>query len=151
IRCRFVPSLSRISRSAGCGNRLGIPGGEGNLLQMNEDRLRRSFFRRLPLALLFLAVAGATALGQKAARTPLPFEPGEELVYQAEFTKGLLRSVDVGELNFTSASEHISRGADDAIVLRLTGDIVSKGLFPKIAGFKLHQHVVSTASPEPFT
>src|SRR5262249_14425462 len=49
------------------------------------------------------------------------------------------------------ASEHISRGADDAIVLRLTGDIVSKGLFPKIAGFKLHQHVVSTASPEPFT
>jgi len=83
----------------------------------------------------------------------LPFERGEELVYQAEFNKGLLHGIDVGEFNFKATSEHISRadGTNDPVTLRLTGDVVSKGLFPRIAGFKFHQHVESLADVEPFT
>ena len=75
---------------------------------------------------------------------PPAIERGEELIYQAEFTRGLLRGVDVAEFRFKALSEHIARGADDAVILRITGDVVSKGLFTRIAGFKFHHHVEST-------
>jgi Protein of unknown function (DUF3108) len=93
----------------------------------------------------------ALAHAQENRRPPLPFAGGEELIYQAEFTRGLLRGVDVAEFHFKSATEHVARGTDDPVVLRLTGDVLSKGLFPRIAGFKFHQHVESTADIEPLT
>jgi len=107
--------------------------------------------RRTLCGIALLAGIFALAPGQKQPRTLLPFERGEELTYQAEFTRGLLRGVDVAELHFKSVSANVARGADESIVLRLTGDVVSKGLFPRIAGFKLHQHVESTVDVEPFT
>jgi uncharacterized protein DUF3108 len=105
---------------------------------------------RAGTVVLFLALSSCAALGQPAARTPLPFERGEELYYSGEFTRGLLRGVDVAEFHFKAVKENISRGTDDAVILRLTGDVVSKGLFPRIAGFKFHQHVESTVDAEPF-
>ena len=101
-------------------------------------------------ALMVTIGAGSFAAAQQPRRTPLPFERGEELVYQAEFSRALLRGADVAEFRFKSTSEHFSRGADDPVVLHLTGDVVSKGLFPRIAGFKFHQHVESIADAEPF-
>ncbi len=101
-------------------------------------------------ALVVTIGAGSFAAAQQPRRTPLPFERGEELVYQAEFSRALLRGADVAEFRFKSTSEYISRGADDPVVLHLTGDVVSKGLFPRIAGFKFHQHVESVAVAEPF-
>jgi len=101
-------------------------------------------------ALVVTIGAGSFAAAQQPRRTPLPFERGEELVYQAEFSRALLRGADVAEFRFKSTSEYISRGADDPVVLHLTGDVVSKGLFPRIAGFKFHQHVESVADAEPF-
>src|SRR5436305_422094 len=103
------------------------------------------------VALVVLTAVVNPPRAQQRTRTPLPFERGEELVYQAEFTRGLLRGVDVAEFHFKSTTEHIARGADDPVVLHLTGDVVSKGLFPRIAGFKFHQHIESTADVEPFT
>lgn len=102
----------------------------------------------LGVVLTMFSAVLASAQGQKAA---LPFTRGEELTYQAEFSRALLRGVDVAEFRFTSRSEHIARGADDPIVLHLTGDVFSKGLFPRIAGFHFHQHMESTADAEPFT
>src|SRR4051812_34396632 len=107
--------------------------------------------RRTLCGIVLLAVIFGLTTGQKKPRTPLPFERGEELTYRAEFTRGLLRGVDVAEFHFKSVSENVARGADESIVLRLTADVVSKGLFARIAGFKLHQHVESTADVEPFT
>jgi len=98
-----------------------------------------------------LACAIAFVSAQEKARIPLPFERGEELVYQAELTHGLLRSVDVAEFHFKSISENVARGAGDSVVLHLTGDVFSKGLFPRIAGYKFHQHVESRADVEPLT
>jgi hypothetical protein len=118
---------------------------------MSERHFQKSSsLRRVIASLLFLALAAVFAQGQQALREPLPFERGEELVYQGEFTRGLLRSVDVAEFRFKAVTEHIARGTDDAVILRLTGDVVSKGLFTRIAGFKFHQHVESTADAEPF-
>ncbi|HYX28262.1 MAG TPA: DUF3108 domain-containing protein [Pyrinomonadaceae bacterium] len=116
---------------------------------MRQLRLFEFFLRAVTLALIVFAFGLAQA--QEKARTPWPFERGEELVYEAEFTRALLRGVDVGEFHFKSMTEHIGSGADDPLVLHLTGDVVSKGLFPRIAGFKFHQHVESTADVEPFT
>ena len=108
---------------------------------------------RTGVALLLLSPAFNIALGQQAQRAALPFERGEELVYQAEFNRGLLRGVDVAEFRFKVGTEHIARGtaADDPVILRLVGDVTSKGLFPRIAGFRFHQHVESVADPNPFT
>jgi len=116
---------------------------------MIRNRLIR--FRDSIAALLVLIASSSFVLAQQPRRTPLPFERGEELVYQAEFSRALLRGVDVAEFRFKSISEHISRGSGDPVVLHLTGDVFSKGLFPKIAGFKFHQHVESVADVEPFT
>jgi len=114
------------------------------------SRHRQYFFGRTIGVALILACALTFAAAQEKQRAPLPFERGEELLYQAEFTKGLLRSVDVAEFHFKSMPENISRGAGDPVVLHLTGDVFSKGLFPRIAGFKFHQHVESKADVEPF-
>lgn len=118
---------------------------------MSERRYQKSTSPpRVIVALLFLALTSVLAQAQQTRRAALPFERGEELVYSGEFTRGLFRGVDVAEFRFKASSEHIGRGADDAIILRLTGDVVSKGLFTRIAGFKFHQHVESTADVEPF-
>lgn len=111
---------------------------------------RKSLIRRSRQALILIALACSVAAAQKAARTPFAFERGEELAYRAEFTKGLLRGVDVAEFKFKSASEQIARGTDNVVVVRLIGDVSSHGLFTKIAGFKFHQHFESTADVEPF-
>jgi hypothetical protein len=118
---------------------------------MIQRRFQKSALLSLiVVSLVFLAWASVFVPGQEPRREPLPFERGEELIYQAEFTRGLLRSVDVAEFRFKALSEQIARGADAAVVLRLTGDVVSKGLFTRIAGFKFHHHVESTADAEPF-
>jgi hypothetical protein len=111
----------------------------------------RSFIKLFLGGSAGVAAAFALSVAQERSRTPLPFERGEELVYQAEFTRGVFRGVDVAEFHFKSSPENIARGAGDSVVLHLTGDVFSKGLFPRIAGFKFHQHVESKADVEPFT
>ncbi|MFN2579190.1 MAG: DUF3108 domain-containing protein [Pyrinomonadaceae bacterium] len=113
--------------------------------------LKLNLILRAVLALVVMTAVVNLPQAQKQARIALPFERGEELIYQGEFTRGLLRGVDVAEFHFQSTTEHVARGGDDSVVLHLTGDVVSKGLFPRIAGFKFHQHVESTVDPEPFT
>jgi len=109
----------------------------------------RAFF-----ALLLLAAAYRVVAGQSAVSKALPFSQGEQLVYQAEFKRALLRGVDVAEFRFSATTERVhSRGAsgDDPIVVRLVGDVVTKGLFLKLVGFHFHEHVESVVDPSPFT
>jgi hypothetical protein len=109
---------------------------------------------RTGVASLLLTLAVNSALGQQVASTVAPFSSGEELVYQAEFNKGLLHGIDVAEFRFKVTSVPvISRGItpEDLAVLGLVGDVASKGLFPRIAGFRFHQHVESIVDLQPFT
>jgi len=109
---------------------------------------------RTGVASLLVTLAINAALGQQVLRTAAPFSSGEELVYQAEFNKGLLHGVDVAEFRFKAETERVStRGLseDDPVILRLVGDVASKGLFIRIAGFHFHEHVESTVDPSPFT
>ena len=113
--------------------------------------IRPNLILRAVVALVVLTAAVNPPRAQQPARTMLPFERCEELIYQAEFTRGLLRGVDVAEFHFKSTAENVASSTGDPVVLHLTGDVVSKGLFPRIAGFRFHQHVESTANVEPFT
>ena len=65
-----------------------------------NNKLRRA----LCAALLSLAIMAAfvSVLGQQRQGIALPFVDGEQLVYTAEFTRALLRGVDVGELRFSA-------------------------------------------------
>jgi len=103
---------------------------------------------------LLLVLALNSAFGQQTPRANLPFSSGEELIYRAEFNKGLLRGIDVAEFRFKAETERVSSrslAGDDPVIVRLVGDVASKGLFPRIAGFRFHEHVESTVDPATFT
>ena len=85
-----------------------------------------------------------------------PFEPAEELIYKAEFSRSLLRKIDVANFKLT-----VSRVADPAnsktsatearsYNLKLTGDAVSQGLFVRLFGLTFHQRVESTVAADSF-
>lgn len=98
---------------------------------------------------LLLAAANMVAVAQQQATNRLPFSKGEELFYEAEFKKGLLRGASIGEFRFmVQSTPHDTNGADP---LRLVADVVSKGFFTKLAGIRFHEHVESIIKPEQFS
>ena len=113
-------------------------------------RIWTSRFRAIIRVSLCLVAAVTLGNAQQANHASLPFERGEELIYQAEFTRALLRGVDVGEFHFTVSTPNPNSNTTGQN-LQLIGDVVSKGLFPRIAGFRFHTHVESVVDPEQFT
>ena len=108
---------------------------------------------RVAFAILLLATVPKYAGAQAPAVTSLPFSPGEELVYQAEFTRALLRGIDVAEFRFKADAERLSSNnasASGPMIIKLVGDVASKGLFVRVAGFHFHQHVESIVDPKSF-
>jgi len=106
---------------------------------------------------LALAAVGAAEVQSQQPLNPkqLPFPAGEELIYQAELSKGLLRGVDVAEFRFTTNETRITPdGAarnDPVAILRFTGDVVSKGFFTKLFRVSFHQQVESVVDRAGFT
>ena len=87
-----------------------------------------SICARASLLLLLLAAAGNSARAQQLAANQPSFARGEELFYEAEFKKGLLRGANIGEFRFSARPEQTAAGDP----LRLVGDVVSKGFFTKL-------------------
>lgn len=103
---------------------------------------------------LLLACLVSTVGGQRAAWPTLPFSAGEELVYQTEFNKALLRGVDVAEFHFRVNADPAGSengAARDAARLRLVADAVSKGFFAKLFRINIHEHIESTIANDIFT
>lgn len=105
-----------------------------------------SIFARTSLLLLLLAATGTFARAQQTGANQLSFARGEELFYEAEFKRGLLRGANIGEFRFSARSEPTAAGDP----LRLVGDVVSKGFFAKLAGIRFHEHVESIVDPDQF-
>jgi len=90
-----------------------------------------------------------------------PFESGEELIYVAEFSRALLKKVDVADFRFTAARQSGGRKiveagfgqdtGDEAYSLKFTGDISSKGLFSKLFNLHFREQIESIVEPAPFT
>jgi len=116
---------------------------------------------RLQLAaLLFLLPAFALCvLAQgRAAKYAHPFEPSEELIYVGEFSRLLLKRVDVADFRFTATRQPIQKSdgagpqsATSAYDLKLTGDISSRGFFSKLFKLHFHERMESTLEPVSFT
>ena len=105
-----------------------------------------SIFARSSLLLLLLAAAGASSRAQQPAANQHSFARGEELFYEAEFNKALLRGANIGEFRFSARPEHTAAGDP----LHLVGDVVSKGFFTKLFGIRFHEHVESIVDPDQF-
>ncbi len=105
-----------------------------------------SIIAHTSLLLLLLAATGTFARAQQPNATQPSFSRGEELFYEAEFKKGLLRGANIGEFRFSARPEQTAAGDP----LRLVGDVVSKGFFTKLAGIHFHEHVESIVEPNQF-
>lgn len=102
----------------------------------------------IPLLTLALAafIPLQTALAQKA--TPKPFEPLEELHFEAEFSRALVRKLDVADLKFHASS---TSAPDEQYTLTFKADITSKGFFARLFNIKFRERVESTVEPLTFT
>jgi hypothetical protein len=83
------------------------------------------------------------------------FEHGEELYFEAEFSRALLRKLDVAELKFratrTPLAETNSGANSKPYALTLSADVSSKGFFPRLFNLKFREQVESTVEPVSFT
>lgn len=118
----------------------------------------KSFATRITVAVLLVLfalpgtnlISGQTAKSLHRAR---PFELGEELVYSAELSRSLLRSIDVAEFRFTSHKEKLSTNDNSEAThsLKLTGDIRSRGLFTRLFNLHFRERIESIVDPASFT
>ncbi len=116
------------------------------------------FSRLLAAALLCVAALApastATTRGESDAPKPasvLPYEQGEELVYQADFSRLLLRGIEIAEMRFTFArvvpDTRSGAQATPAATLVYTGDVNAKGWFRKLFGVDFHYRHESYVDP----
>ena len=119
-----------------------------------KDPRTRLIAAALVLCSLLLAIAPASDSRRKDTGK-LPFDPAEELVYEGEFTRALLRGVNVAELRFTAnrtqASTAQPNNANTPASLRFTLDAVTKGLLRKLFNLNFRQHIESTVEPASFS
>ena len=101
----------------------------------------------LTLAIGF-AIPVKNAVAQKAH--PRPFEPLEELHFEAEFSRALLRKIDVADLTF-HASTTPATTASDSYALTFKADISSKGFFARLFNLNFRERVESIVEPLTFT
>jgi hypothetical protein len=114
-------------------------------------------------AILFAAVLSPIALAKttpkERTRAAMPFAPSEELVYEGEFSKLLLRGINIAELRFKAtrpnqpAREVQAKGDGEepaALPVMLSTDVVSKGFFVKLFGVSFHYHAESQVEPTEF-
>ena len=90
-----------------------------------------------------------------ATPSPLPFEPTEELVYEGEFSKLLLRGIEIAEFRFTSSRIDNPAIAPDqaqaaASQLLFKGDATAKGWFRKLFGVDFHFNIETIVDSRSF-
>lgn len=102
--------------------------------------------------------ATATAKDANRASTSktLPFAPDEQLTYEGEFSKLLLRGINIAEFKFTverapetTAAGHAGAAAPPANLI-FKGDVLARGWFRKLFGIDFHYNTESVVEPTSF-
>jgi len=115
------------------------------------------------MALAMVVAVGAasptptiTTQGPAALRSKLPFEPSEELFYEAEFSRAILRKLDVADFKFSagrtafrSPDMEVDGPAPEAFIFK--AEISSKGFFPRLFNLNFKEQVESIVEPLSFT
>jgi len=111
-------------------------------------------FARLWLAALTLATA-LIAPGFSQNNLTLEgnsFTAGEELVYEAEFSRAVLRKMDVADFRFRATRDVApNQNGASSPSLRLIGDVTSKGFFSRLFNLRIHEHIESSVDLATFS
>jgi hypothetical protein len=84
---------------------------------------------------------------------PLPFSSDEELFFVAEFSRAILRGLDIAELRLKATrkqEEQKTTSEKTTTLYNLTAETKSKGFAPKLFGISFHQLVDSVVDPSSF-
>ena len=102
------------------------------------------------VAALFLRDVDAQ---QPIAASTRPFESVEELQYEAEFTRSLLRGLNIADFKFRSSrTPNVDNGnGPKPASLIFRADVVSKGFFTRLFNLKFHEQVESTVDANTLT
>jgi hypothetical protein len=96
-----------------------------------------------------------TTLG--GANNKLPFEPAEQLFYEAEYSRSILRKLDVADFSFSANRSPLvdpkkSDSEDSApYSLVFKAEISSKGFFTRLFNLNFKERVESVVEPTTFT
>lgn len=128
-------------------------------LSDSEDVLDSMSLRSTKLmlvAVLTIAICVVPSLAQRAVTTrgPMPFEPAEELFYDAEFSKSVLRNLDVAEFKFRTTRTLINTPESESnnlYSLKFSAEVSSKGFFTKLFNLRFRERVESIVEPMSFT
>ena len=109
--------------------------------------------RKLQIFSFILLLATVISVGEVRAQKalPRPFEPLEELHFEAEFSRALLRKIDVADLKFQASSNPNPTAAGDSYALTFKAEVTSKGFFSRLFNLKFKETVESIVEPLTFT
>jgi uncharacterized protein DUF3108 len=92
--------------------------------------------RKVKSIIVIFVLAFATSIVARAQRV-------EELHFEAEFSRAVLRNIDVADLKF--------RAESNPTALTFNADVSSKGFFARLFNLKFRERVESTVEPVSFT
>ncbi|HJU92879.1 MAG TPA: DUF3108 domain-containing protein [Pyrinomonadaceae bacterium] len=117
--------------------------------------------KTLTFVSLFALIVAASLPFARAQQRPgshpatKPFELGEELHFEAEFSRALLRKLDVADLKFRASRTPVENSNDpqesQPYALTFSADVASKGFFARLFNLKFRERVESTVEPISFT
>lgn len=106
---------------------------------------------------IFMSLSYSAAQRGTPHRPPHRFELGEELHFEAEFSRALLRKLDVADLKFRATRTPVDAANTNAsaqsrpYALTFSADVSSKGFFLRLFNLKFREQVHSTVEPITFT
>ena len=109
------------------------------------------------IAVILLLSVAVVVVAQRHGAHPATrhFELGEELYFEAEFSRALLRNIDVADLKFRAARTPLEKTTDSQeskpYALTFNADVSSKGFFARLFNLKFRERVESTVEPISFT
>jgi len=102
---------------------------------------------------IFMGLSYSVAQRSVPQTAPHRFERGEELHFEAEFSRALLRKLDVADLKFRATRTPVdnSSAGSKPYTLTFSADVTSKGFFARLFNLKFREQVESTVEPVTFT
>ena len=100
--------------------------------------------------MLALATSGVVR-AQRVDSSTRHFELGEELLFEAEFSRALLRKLDVADLKFRATRTPLDAEGSKPYALTFSADVSSKGFFARLFDIRFRERVESTVEPMSFT
>jgi len=113
--------------------------------------------QKLKSIVVILLLAFATTIVARAQRfesnSTRRFELGEELHFEAEFSRALLRKLDVADLKFRATRTPVEGSTEEQkpYALTFSADVASKGFFARLFNIKFRERVESIVEPLSFT